>query len=95
MESTMVDTKKPQTKLKVKHTAETTKPPKQEAPLKRPNMKERKEKAYIIHPNDLEGLFKQIIKSQDIILPELKRPVEADKVNDLKYCKYHRIVGHT
>jgi len=34
-------------------------------------------------------------KQLDIILPKSKRPVEADKVNDPRYCKYHHIVGHT
>lgn len=58
-------------------------------------MKEWQEKAYTFQPDDLESLFKQIIESQDITLPKLKRPIEADKVNDSKYCKYHRIVGHT
>lgn len=24
----------------------------------------------------------------------MKRPEEAGKINDLRYCKYHRLVGH-
>lgn len=58
-------------------------------------MKERHERTYTFHPDDLESLFKQIIESQDIILPELKRHAKFDKVNDLKYYKYHCILGHT
>lgn len=58
-------------------------------------MKERQEKSYTFHLDNLESLFKQMVESQDIILPESKRPAEANKVNDLKYCKYHRILGHT
>lgn len=58
-------------------------------------MKEHQEKAYTFHLDDLESLFWQTIKSQDIILPKLKRPTKADKVNDPKYCKYHRILEHT
>ncbi|KAG8380602.1 hypothetical protein BUALT_Bualt06G0032700 [Buddleja alternifolia] len=33
--------------------------------------------------------FKKLIE-----LPEPKRPEEAGKVNDPKYCKYHRVVSH-
>lgn len=63
MESGMVGTKKPPTKLKVKHIAETTKPAEQEAPPKRPSMKERQENTYTFHPDDLESFFKQTIES--------------------------------
>lgn len=58
-------------------------------------MKECQEKAYTFHLDDLESLFRQTIEYQDIILPKSKRPTEADKVNDPKYCKYHCILGHT
>lgn len=95
MESAMVGTKRPRTKLKVKHNIETTKLAEQEAPSGRPSMKEQQEKAYIFHPDNLECLFRQTVESQDIILLESKRLTEADKINDLKYCKYHRILGHT
>lgn len=95
MESAMVAAKKSPTKLKVRHTSEITKPVEQEAPLRRPNMKKRQEKAYTFHLDDLKSLFKQTVESLDIILPESKRPAKTDKVNDPKYYKYHRILGHT
>lgn len=72
IESAMVGAKKSPTKLKVRHTIETTKPTEQKAPLRRPSMKEQQEKAYTFHPDDLESLFKQIIESKDIILSKLK-----------------------
>lgn len=93
MESTMFGTKKSPTKLKVKHTIETTKSTEQETLRRRPSMKEWHEKAYTFHLDDLESLFKQTIKSQDTILPESKRPIKADTVNDPKYYKYHPIFG--
>lgn len=58
MESAMVGTKRPPTKLKVNHNTETTKLAEQQAPPKRPSMKERQEKAYTFHLDDLESLFK-------------------------------------
>lgn len=65
MESVMVGIKKPPTTLKVKYTAETTKPTttEQETPPKRPSIKEQQEQAYTFHHNDLESLFKQKIES--------------------------------
>ncbi|KAI3470776.1 hypothetical protein Pfo_027439 [Paulownia fortunei] len=34
-------------------------------------------------------------KSENLIeLPEMKRPEEAGRIDDPKYCKYHRLVGH-
>lgn len=58
MKSAMVGTKRSPTKLKVRHTTKATKPAEQEAPPKRPSMKEHQEKAYTFHPDDLENLFK-------------------------------------
>lgn len=58
MESAMVGTKRSPTKLKVKYNTEITKPAEQEAPPKRPSMKEQQEKAYIFHLDDLESLFR-------------------------------------
>lgn len=81
----MVGAKRSPTKLKVKHTIEVTKPVEQEVPPRRPSIKERQEKAYIFHPDDLESLFKQTVESEDIILLESKRLAETDKVNDPKY----------
>lgn len=63
MESAMVAPKSSPTKLKVKHATEAAKPMEQEAPPRRPSMKESQKKAYTFHPNDFESLFKQTVES--------------------------------
>lgn len=55
MESAIVGTQRPPTKLKVKHNTKTTKPVEQEAPPKKLSMKEQQEKAYTFHLDDLES----------------------------------------
>lgn len=35
-----------------------------------------------------------LIKKKLIDLAESKWPEEAGRTNDMKYCKYHRLVGH-
>ena len=40
------------------------------------------------------AMLKDLLKKKVIELPECKRPKEMHRVNDPKYCKYHRIVGH-
>lgn len=90
MKSAIVGTKRSPTKLKVGYTTKTSKLAEQEAPPRRSSIKERQENTYTFHPDDLESIFKQTMESQDIILPESKRQAKADKVNNLKYYKYHR-----
>ena len=61
---------------------------------RRPSLKERKEVKYSFHDDDVEAIFKQLMKEKAIKLPEPKRPSEVDKTDDPKYCPYHRIVSH-
>jgi hypothetical protein len=44
--------------------------------------------------SDVSGIFDDLLKADLIELPEMKRPAEAGKTDDPKYCKYHRLVGH-
>ena len=39
-------------------------------------------------------MLDDLLEKKVIELPECKRPREMHRVNDPKYCKYHRIVGH-
>ena len=39
-------------------------------------------------------MLEQLLEKNLIELPEPKRPNEKDKVNDPKFCKYHRIISH-
>jgi len=64
-------------------------------PPKRLTLKERKEVKYSFDDDDVEEIFDQLLASKAITLPESKRPAEASKTNDPKYCRYHRLVSHT
>ena len=39
-------------------------------------------------------MLDDLLEKKVIELPECKRPEEMNRVNDPKYCKYHRIVSH-
>ncbi|KAM1297604.1 hypothetical protein FF2_024142 [Malus domestica] len=43
---------------------------------------------------DMDAMLDDLLEKKVIELPECKRPEEMNRVNDLKYCKYHRIVNH-
>ncbi|KAL0361087.1 UNVERIFIED_CONTAM: hypothetical protein Sradi_3793200 [Sesamum radiatum] len=44
--------------------------------------------------SDVPYIFYELLERKLIELPESKRPDEAGRVNDPKYCKYHRVVSH-
>ncbi|CAL8989853.1 unnamed protein product [Prunus brigantina] len=64
-------------------------------PPKRLTLKERKEVKYSFDDEDVEEIFDQLLASNGITLPESKRPAEANKTNDPRYCWYHRLISHT
>ncbi|CAB4319825.1 unnamed protein product [Prunus armeniaca] len=64
-------------------------------PPKRLTLKERKKVKYSFDDEDVEEIFDQLLASKGITLPESKRPAEANKTNDPKYCRYHRLISHT
>ncbi|KAL0441758.1 UNVERIFIED_CONTAM: hypothetical protein Sradi_0114700 [Sesamum radiatum] len=45
--------------------------------------------------SDVPGIFDDLLEANLIDLPEMKRPEEAERKDNPKYCKYHRLVGHT
>ncbi|KAL0328054.1 UNVERIFIED_CONTAM: hypothetical protein Scaly_2238000 [Sesamum calycinum] len=51
-------------------------------------------KQYPFLDSDVPGIFDDLHNAKLIELPEMKRPEEARKTDDPKYCKYHRLVGH-
>ncbi|KAL0458510.1 UNVERIFIED_CONTAM: hypothetical protein Slati_0478200 [Sesamum latifolium] len=61
---------------------------------RRPTLKELQEKEYPFPDSDVSYIFDELFERKLIELPESKRPNEAGKVNDSKYCKYHRVVSH-
>ncbi|KAM2542700.1 hypothetical protein TB2_022097 [Malus domestica] len=52
-----------------------------------------KTKANEIKKN-MDAMLDDLLEKKVIELPECKRPEEMNRINDPKYCKYHRIVSH-
>ncbi|KAK4391401.1 hypothetical protein Sango_1917900 [Sesamum angolense] len=44
--------------------------------------------------SDVPGMFDDLLEANLIDLPEMKQPEEAERKDNPKYCKYHRLVGH-
>ncbi|KAL0366237.1 UNVERIFIED_CONTAM: hypothetical protein Sradi_3513800 [Sesamum radiatum] len=61
---------------------------------RRPILKELQEKEYPFPDSDVPYIFNELLERKLIELPESKRPDEVGRVNDPKYCKYHRVVSH-
>ncbi|PIN00867.1 hypothetical protein CDL12_26634 [Handroanthus impetiginosus] len=61
---------------------------------RRPTLKEMQEKEYPFPDSDVPHIFDELLARKLIELPEPKRPEEAGRVDDPKYCKYHRVVSH-
>ncbi|KAH7847365.1 hypothetical protein Vadar_025265 [Vaccinium darrowii] len=59
----------------------------------RPTLKELQAKKYPFPDSDVPGMLEDLLEKV-IQLPECKRPEEIGRVNDPKYCQYHRIVSH-
>ena len=46
-------------------------------------------------PNsDISRMLDDLLEANIIELPEVKRPEEANQVDNLNYCKYHRLINH-
>ncbi|KAM2538545.1 hypothetical protein TB2_023980 [Malus domestica] len=57
-------------------------------------LRELEQKVYLFPDSDMDSMLDDLLENKVIELPECKRPEEMNRVNDLKYCKYHRIVSH-
>ncbi|KAM1022201.1 hypothetical protein PS2_042855 [Malus domestica] len=57
-------------------------------------LKELEEKTYPFPDSDVAAMLEYLLDKEVIELPECKRPEEMNRVNDPKYCKYHRIISH-
>ncbi|KAJ8649010.1 hypothetical protein MRB53_002033 [Persea americana] len=60
----------------------------------RPSLKERMEKVYPFPNEDVEDLLGELFERNLLELPEPKRLGEVDKVDHLKFCKYHQMTNH-
>ena len=58
------------------------------------SLKEWEQKVYPFLDADMPEILEQLLKLKLIELPECKRPEEMEKVDDLNYSKYHRIINH-
>ncbi|KAL0011686.1 hypothetical protein SO802_006794 [Lithocarpus litseifolius] len=59
-----------------------------------PTLKEMEERTYPFPDSDVSRLLDDLQEKKIIKLPECKRLEEMGHTNDLKYCKYHRVVSH-
>ncbi|KAL0395320.1 UNVERIFIED_CONTAM: hypothetical protein Slati_4498200 [Sesamum latifolium] len=65
-----------------------------EKPQRKLTLKEMQAKQYPFLDSDVPRIFDDLLEANLIDLPEMKRPEEAERKDDPKYCKYHRLVGH-
>ncbi|KAM1380389.1 hypothetical protein ACFX2I_022120 [Malus domestica] len=57
-------------------------------------LRELEQKVYPFPDSYMDAMLDDLLKKKVIELPECKRPEEMNRVNDHRYCKYHRIVNH-
>ncbi|KAM1216947.1 hypothetical protein ACFX2J_013177 [Malus domestica] len=51
-------------------------------------------KTYPFPDSDVAAMLDDLLEKKVIELPECKHPEEMNRINDPKYCKYHRIVSY-
>ncbi|KAK4397539.1 hypothetical protein Sango_1590500 [Sesamum angolense] len=65
-----------------------------ERPQKKLTLKGTQVREYPFLDSNVLGIFDDLLEANLIDLPEMKRPEEAERKDDPKYYKYHRLVGH-
>ncbi|KAL0302644.1 UNVERIFIED_CONTAM: hypothetical protein Sangu_3087700 [Sesamum angustifolium] len=84
--------------LKLKSTTKDNVAPRNNVPYERPQrklaLKEMQSREYLFLDSDVPGIFDDLLEANLIELQEMKRPEEAERKDNPKYCKYHRLVGH-
>ncbi|KAI3461544.1 hypothetical protein Pfo_018207 [Paulownia fortunei] len=66
----------------------------QEIKQRKFTLKEMQAKKYPFLDSDVSGIFDDLLNANLIELPKMKRPKEVGQIDNPKYCKYHRLVGH-
>jgi len=61
---------------------------------KRPTLKELQEKKYPFPDSDLSGMLDDLLENGISELSAPKRPEQARRTTDPKYCRYHRVISH-
>ncbi|KAL0349900.1 UNVERIFIED_CONTAM: hypothetical protein Sradi_4139200 [Sesamum radiatum] len=84
--------------FKLKSAAKDDVTPRNNVPYERPQrkltLKKMQAREYLFLNSDVPGIFDDLLEINLIDLPEMKQPEEAERKDDPKYCKYHRLVGH-
>ncbi|KAL0440125.1 UNVERIFIED_CONTAM: hypothetical protein Slati_2495500 [Sesamum latifolium] len=84
--------------FKLKGIAKDNIAPKNNVPYEKPQrkltLKETQARQYPFLDSNVPRIFDDLLETNLIDLPEMKRPEEAERKDDPKYCKYHRLVGH-
>ncbi|KAL0412291.1 UNVERIFIED_CONTAM: hypothetical protein Slati_3818800 [Sesamum latifolium] len=84
--------------FKLKGIAKDSVAPKNNVPYEKPQrkltLKEMQARQYPFLDSDVPGIFDDLLEANLIDMPEMKRPKEAERKDDPKYCKYHRLVAH-
>ncbi|KAL0458912.1 UNVERIFIED_CONTAM: hypothetical protein Slati_0518400 [Sesamum latifolium] len=65
-----------------------------EKPQRKLTLKEMQARQYPFLDSDVPGIFDDLLEANLIDLPEMKQPEEAERKDDPKYCKYHRLNGY-
>jgi len=73
---------------------EKPRPSMRDAGKKCPTLKELQEKKNPFPDSDLSRMLDDLLEKGIIELPQSKRPEEAGRTSDPKYCRYHRVVSH-
>ncbi|KAL0394748.1 UNVERIFIED_CONTAM: hypothetical protein Slati_4441000 [Sesamum latifolium] len=85
--------------FKLKSTIKDSVPPKNNVPYEKPQrkltLKEMQAKQCPFLDSDVSEIFDDLLEANLVDLPKIKRPEEAERKDDPKSCKYHRLVGHT
>lgn len=61
---------------------------------RRATLKELQAKEYPFLDSNVSGIFDDWLKANLVKLSEMKRLEEAERIDDPRYCKYHRLVRH-
>ncbi|KAL0315217.1 UNVERIFIED_CONTAM: Transposon Ty3-G Gag-Pol polyprotein [Sesamum calycinum] len=84
--------------FKLKNTTKNSGAPKNNVPYERPqrklSLKEMQVREYPFLDSDVSGIFDDLLEAKLIDLLEMKQPEEAKQKDDLRYCKYHHLIGH-
>ncbi|KAB2632370.1 hypothetical protein D8674_028617 [Pyrus ussuriensis x Pyrus communis] len=57
-------------------------------------LRELEQKTYPFSDSDVAAMLDDLLEKKVFELPECKRSKEMNRVNDPRYCRYHRIVSH-